>query len=188
MRFDEVSRARVVWSGAAETALADAYRFAGHSIPYTGALKASDVFIFRDSSIAPLLDMRSRFRFFFVNVLDSKIRKGASQARSDVLAVQCDKILIVAALYPVTLEGFQAVRSSSCWCCSPWDQRFHPRVVVHRIDEAGSRNWLRGGSPLGLTWSHLLLLQWKPRLTPGGSGVLADPARIHEEFCNAWPP
>ena len=29
-------------------------------------------------------------------------------------------------------------------------------------------------------------LQCKPHLTPGGSGVLADPARIDEEFRKAW--
>ena len=31
-------------------------------------------------------------------------------------------------------------------------------------------------------------LQCQPHLTPGGSGVLADPARIDEEFRNAWLP
>ena len=31
-------------------------------------------------------------------------------------------------------------------------------------------------------------LQCAPRLTPGGSGVLADPARIDEEFRKAWLP
>ena len=31
-------------------------------------------------------------------------------------------------------------------------------------------------------------LQCKPHLTAGGSGVLADPARIDEEFRNAWLP
>ena len=30
--------------------------------------------------------------------------------------------------------------------------------------------------------------QRKPHLTPGGSGVLADPARIDEEFRKAWLP
>ena len=29
-------------------------------------------------------------------------------------------------------------------------------------------------------------LQCKPHLAPGGSGVLADPARIDEEFRKAW--
>ena len=31
-------------------------------------------------------------------------------------------------------------------------------------------------------------LQCEPHLTPGGSGVLSDPARIHEEFRKAWLP
>ena len=37
---------------------------------------------------------------------------------------------------------------------------------------------------------HLLVhfLFCKPHLTPGGSGVLADPARIDEEFRKAWIP
>ena len=31
-------------------------------------------------------------------------------------------------------------------------------------------------------------LQCEPHLTPGGSGVLADPVRIDEEFRKAWLP
>ena len=31
-------------------------------------------------------------------------------------------------------------------------------------------------------------LQCQPHLTPGGSGVLADPAKIDEEFRKAWLP
>ena len=31
-------------------------------------------------------------------------------------------------------------------------------------------------------------LQCQPHLTPGGSGVLSDPARIDEEFRKAWLP
>ena len=33
-----------------------------------------------------------------------------------------------------------------------------------------------------------LLLQCQPHLMPGGSGVLADPARNDEEFRKAWLP
>ena len=33
-----------------------------------------------------------------------------------------------------------------------------------------------------------LFLQCKPHLAPGGSGVLANPARIDEEFRKAWLP
>ena len=83
----DVSRAWLVWSSAAETALVDAHQFSGGPIPGGGlvlgqgnalfrgvslgghkvrkarskvadAHDAADVFLYRDSSIAPLLDMR----------------------------------------------------------------------------------------------------------------------------------
>ena len=38
LRFDDVSRAWLVWSGAAETALGDAYQFSGGPVP-TGGLR-----------------------------------------------------------------------------------------------------------------------------------------------------
>ena len=70
-------------------------------------------------------------------------------------------------------------------------------VVVHRRDEAFRRwrNWLRE-DPLVHPYKWLRpdlvppapFLQCKPHLTPGGSGVLADPARIDEEFRKAWLP
>ena len=97
MRLDEsldagdVSRAWLVWSGATETALADAYRFCEGPIPsrhlvlgrgralfrvvklggrrvreapgnVSDSHDAADVFLYRESSIAPLLDMRRRFK------------------------------------------------------------------------------------------------------------------------------
>ena len=64
-------------------------------------------------------------------------------------------------------------------------------MVVHRRDEAvvGWRNWL-GEDPLVRPYKWLRLdlvppapfLQCQPHITPGGSGVLADLARIDEEF------
>ena len=70
-------------------------------------------------------------------------------------------------------------------------------VVVHRGDEAirGWRNWLRE-DPLVHPYKWLRpdwvlpapFLQCKPHLTPGSSGVLADPARIDEEFRKARLP
>ena len=91
----DVSRAWLVWSGAAETALVDAFRFSGGPIPGRGFVlgrggalfrvvrlgghkvrkargNASDVhdaagvFLYRDSSLAPLLDMRRRFNAVMV--------------------------------------------------------------------------------------------------------------------------
>ena len=45
------------------------------------ALDAADVFLYRDSSIAPLLDIRRIFKAFMV-VLEAMIRHGASLSRS----------------------------------------------------------------------------------------------------------
>ena len=106
----DVSRAWLVWSGAAEAALADAFRFCGGPLPSRGlvlgrgsasfrivrlggqkvqkargnvadAQDAADVFLHRDSSIAPLLDMRRRFKAV-MDVLGAMIRYGVSLARS----------------------------------------------------------------------------------------------------------
>ena len=52
--------------------------------------------------------------------------------------------------------------------------------------------WLRRPRPYRWLRPDLVLpapsLQCDPSLTPGGSGVLADPARIDEEFRKAWLP
>ena len=106
----DVSRAWLVWSRAAETALADAYWFSGGDAPCQGLVlgrglarfrhvrlgvykvrsvrcnavdvhDAVDVFLYRDTSIAPLLDMRRRFKAV-IDVLDAMIRYGISLARS----------------------------------------------------------------------------------------------------------
>ena len=116
LRGADVSRAWLVWSGAAETALTDAYQCAGGPVPArslvlgrgtalfrvvrlggrkvrkargnaAGAHDAADVFLYRGSSIAPLLDMRRRFR--------------AVVARSVELTVHLDKILTAGPLYPL---------------------------------------------------------------------------------------
>ena len=68
---------------------------------------------------------------------------------------------------------------------------------MHRRDEAIRvwRSWIRE-DPLVHPYRWLRpdlvplapFLQCKPHLTPGGSGVLADPARIDEEFRKAWLP
>ena len=68
-------------------------------------------------------------------------------------------------------------------------------VVVHRRDVAITawRNWLRE-DPLVHPYKWLRpdlvppapFLQCQPLLTPGGSGVLADPSGIFEEFRKAW--
>ena len=99
---DDVSMAWTVWSRAAESALLDAYRFSGGSLPSRSLVlgrgssmfrvvrlgghpvrkargsvadvhDAADVFLYRDASLAPLLDMRRRFKAV-MDVLDAMIR------------------------------------------------------------------------------------------------------------------
>ena len=127
----DVSRAWLVWSRAAETALADAFCFSGGPAPCHGLVlgrglarfrrvrlggykvrkvrcnavdvhDAADVFLYRDSSISPLLDMRRRFKAV-IDVLDAMIWYGISLARSVELTAQWDRILAIGPLYPVTL-------------------------------------------------------------------------------------
>ena len=122
----DVSRAWLVWSRAAETALADAYCFSGGPAPCHGLVlgrgmarfrrvrlgghkvrkvrcnavdvhDAADVFLYRDSSISPLLDMRRRFKAV-IDVLDAMIRHGISLARSVELTAQWDRILAIGPL------------------------------------------------------------------------------------------
>ena len=102
LSLDDVSMAWAVWSRAAESALADAFRFSGGPLPVKGlvlgrgsavlrvvqlggprvrraradvtdALDAADVFLYCDSSVAPLLDMRRRFKAV-LDVLGAMIR------------------------------------------------------------------------------------------------------------------
>ena len=61
--------------------------------------------MYRDSSVAPLLDMRRRFKAV-MDVLDSMIRNGVTLTRSVELTVQWNEILAAGPLYPVTLYDF----------------------------------------------------------------------------------
>ena len=169
------------------------------------AREGGEVHLYRDSSAAPLLDLRRRLKAV-MDVLDVMIRDGFSFARSVELAVQWDGILGEGPIGPVTREDCQGcweggggerrggvgesrrlVGDLHCWL----SDSIH-RVVVHRRDVAFTawRNWLRE-DPLVHTFYKWLrpdlvppapLLQCQPLLTPGHSGVLADPAGICEEF------
>ena len=166
---------------------------------------AADVFLYRDSSIAPLLDMRRRFKVV-MDVLDAMIRCGVSLslARSVELTAQWDRILAVGPLYLVTLDDLSAVQGLGIGDFHRVVSGIHHRfsdaihaVAVHRRDEAIRvwRNWVREDPlvhPYKWLRPDLILpapfLQCQPHLTPGGSVVLADPARIDEEFRKAWLP
>ena len=57
-------------------------------------------------------------------------------------------------------------------------------IGLRKILLVHPQKWLRPDLVLPAPF----LLQCQPHLTPGGSGVLADPARIDEEFRKAWLP
>ena len=149
-------------------------------------LDAAHVFLYRDSSFAPLLDMRRRFKAV-MNILDVMVRSGISHARSVEHTAQWDKIVAVGPLYPVTLGDLHAFQGLGIGDFHRLVSGiFHHRlsdfihsVVVHRRDEAIRwwRNWLRE-DPLVHPYKWLRpdlifaapFLQCKPHLTPGGSG------------------
>ena len=136
--LDDVSMAWTVWSRAAEAALADAYQFSGGPLPSRGlvlgrgaalfrwvqlggpwvrraranaadALDAADVFLYRDLSVAPLLDMRRRFKVV-MDLLGAMIRSGVSLSRSVELTAQWDQILALGPVFPVTLDDLSVDR------------------------------------------------------------------------------
>ena len=221
-----------VWSKAAESALADAYRFSGGPLPPRGlvlgrgtalfrwvqlggprvrcarvnvadALDAADVFLFRDRSVAPLLDLRRRFKVV-VDLLSAMVRSGVSLSRSVELTVQWDRILALGPMFPVTLDDLSVDRSLGLgvWLGVALDVHrrlcdFIHRVVVYRRDAAiqGWRNWVRE-DPLVHPYRWLRpdlvppapFLQCEAHLTPDGSGVLSDPHQIDAQFRKAWLP
>ena len=210
---DDVSSAWAVWSSAAESALADAYSFSGSPIPSRGLVlgrgtarfrvvrlggpavrkvrgnavdpvDGRDVHMYRDSSIAKVV----------YDVIDDMFRNGFTLARSLELAAQWSCILSTGPLHPVTMGGlgwFHEVVGDLHGRLSDFIQK----VVVRRRDEAirSWRGWLRE-DPLVRPYRWLSpdlvppspFLRCDPHLTPGGSGVLADPNLIDEELCKAW--
>ena len=228
----DVSMAWTVWSRAAEAALADAYQFSGGPFPSKGlvlgrgaasfrrvqlggpwvrraranaadALDAADVFLYRDRSIAPLLDMRRRLKAV-MDLLDAMVRYGVSFSRSVELTAQWDQILALGPVFPVTLDDLSVDRGLGIGALFAVASDVHRRlsdfihqVVVHRRDEAirGWRNWIRE-DPLVHPYRWLRpdlvppapFLQCEPHCTPDGSGVLSDPDQIDAEFRKAWLP
>ena len=105
---------------------------------------------------------------------------------------------------PVHVQEFDAARVCGAWESRRLVAELHGRVstfvkglVAYRRSAGITawRNWLRE-DPLVHPYKWLRadlvppspFLQCDRALTPGGSGVLADPASIDEEFRKAWLP
>ena len=228
----DVSRAWMIWSSAAERALADAFQFAGGPIPVRGLVlgrgmarmrtvrlggpmvrsvkrsavgdgEVDDVSLYRDSSAAPVLDWRRNLKAI-LDLLDSIIRFGASLARDVQLVHLWDSVVQMGSLGSIRVGEYAAAR-----VCGIVESRglvaelygrvsaFVKGLVAHRRSAGITawRNWIRE-DPLVHPYKWLRadlvppspFLQCHRDLTPGGSGVLADPARIDEEFRKAWLP
>ena len=164
---------------------------------------AADVFLYRDSSVAPLLDMRRGFKGV-MGVLDAVIRHGASLSRSVELTAQSDEILTVGPQYPVSLEDLHAVEDLGVGDFHSVDCGVHHRIsdftlgiVVHR-DEAIRRwrTWLRedpwctrlsGFVQIWFSQLHFSSVSPILRLVVLGC-LLIRPGLIDEEFRMAWLP
>ena len=131
-------------------------------------------------------------------MLNALIRDGIALARSLELTVQWDGIIRIGPVFPLTMQDFELARRGGLGEWLQVVEELHPRlsdfihkVVVHRREEAIRewRNWLREDPvvhPNKWLWRDLVppapFLQCDPLITPGGSGVLADPGRIDAGF------
>ena len=157
-----------------------------------------DVRTYRDSSVAPLLDLRRRLKVVG-DVLGEMVRSGFSLSRSLELTAQWNCVLEIGPVRPISAEDLVCLQGGGLgWfhevLCAL--HRIH-RVVVLRRDEAirSWRIWFREDALVRLKrWLKpdvvhpVSFWQCDPGLTHGGSGVLADPAPIDEEFRKAWLP
>ena len=165
--------------------------------------EVDDVSLYRDSSAAPVLDLRRKLKAI-LDLLDAIIRCGASFTRAVELLHLWDCVMRLGPLGSIRVEEFSAART-----CRVGESRrlvaelygrvssFLRRLVAHRrsVGIAAWRSWLRE-DPLvhPERWLRADLVPPSPflqsdrALTSWSSGVLADPAGIDEEFRKAWLP
>ena len=134
----DVSSAWMIWSSAAEGALADAFRFAGGPVPDRGLVlgrgkvrirtvrlggpivrsvrrgtigdgEFDDVSLYRDYSAAPVLDLRRNLRAI-LDLLDSISRSGASLARDVQLVHLWDSVVRLGSLGSVHVQEYEVAR------------------------------------------------------------------------------
>ena len=113
----DVSRAWLLWSGAVETALVDAYQFSRGPLPSRVLFLAGGVLRFGLSGLVvtrfgrfvvmllmPMMLLMFSCIVTVMNVLGAMIQYGVSLSRSEELTAQWDRILAAGPLYPVTLD------------------------------------------------------------------------------------
>ena len=158
--------------------------------------------MYRDSSIAswtsrvgPKLFMMWRVRWFVMGFLWLVLRNMLLSGIAFLELVLCIPSLLRICCVSRMGAWVRFMRLLVCFM-KGYLILFH-RVVVLRRDEAiwCRRNWLTEDSLVGpYRWLRPDLvppapfLQCDPSLTPGVSGVLADLARIDDEFREAWLP
>ena len=81
--------------------------------------EAGDVFMYRDSSIALLPDLRRRIKAV-MDVLDSMIRSGVSLGRSVELTIQWDGILGTGPVSPISLDDLHLPRGGGLVSSVVW--------------------------------------------------------------------
>ena len=227
----DVSCAWVAWS-TAETALAGAYRLAGGPDPERGFIlgrgiarfskaclggrkfrkararcadpgDGAQVDLYRDCSIAPLVDLRRRLRAV-LDTLAAIGRSGFTVSGGLELTRQWDAIVAgvpkgtvtADALVRVTGLGLAEMEVAFAGLHQDLD-KFLQGVVRHRKERAvqGWKTWILE-DPLVHPYRWLRpdlvppspFLQCDPGETAGGFGVLADPALIDAKFRKSWMP
>ena len=228
----DVSRSWLAWSSAAENVLVAAFCSAGGPVPERGfhlgrgvarfnrvrlggpkvrkaRARCSDpgdgaqVDLYRDASVAPLVDLRRRLRAV-LDALAAIRRSGFSVSRGLELTRQWDVILVAGPMGFVTAEalerasGLGLAEMEVLVAALHLDlDKFLQAIFRGRTDKAvqGWRAWLLE-DPFMHPYQWLRpdlvppspFLQCDPRETPDGSGILADPALIDAKFQEAWMP
>ena len=155
-------------------------RLGGHQVRkaranVADALDVADVFLYRDSSVAPLLEMRRSFNAV-VDALGAMIRSGISLSRSVIGFSLWGRCILLLWMIFLFIGVWTLVLS------------FMPLLMFIAVLVISSvRLWFivvmrRFGVAELDFFPPAPFLQCTPHLTLGGSGILSDPARIDDEF------
>ena len=110
---------------------------------------AAGILLYRDASIAPLLDLRRRFKAV-MDVLGAMIRSGISLSRSVELTAQWDRILALGPFHPVTLDDLSLDRGMDIGASYHAASGVHRRLsdFIHAVVAVASS---RSGSPRSIS-------------------------------------